>query len=72
MAKKNTKSQITKDLETIASHISETLYYHSIKIGSGPQYIRHDDYDRLREIAKFLRGPDGQIAHEFGRESLPW
>lgn len=64
-------------LEQIADHISETLYYASGAIRKAhsqadAKFIRHDDYDRLREIAKRLRGEDGQMAHEMGRSTLPW
>jgi hypothetical protein len=64
-------------LEQIATRISETLYYAGGHIKdahsqSATRFIRHDDYDLLRAMAKRLRGEDGQLAHEIGRTTLPW
>lgn len=55
-----TISPVADDLERIANHISETLYYASgaLKKAStlaDERFIRHDDYDRLRVIAKDIR-----------------
>jgi hypothetical protein len=45
-------------LKRIATHISTTLYYNSDHLGKAysdviaKDFIRHDDYDLLRDIAR--------------------
>lgn len=47
-------------LDRVANHISETLYWASGAIRNShskadEKFIRHDDYDQLRALAKELR-----------------
>lgn len=63
-------------LESVARRLADALYYGTLKPiginGSVSTGLRHDDYDRLRSLAKEMRGESRQLAHEIGRATLPW
>ena len=72
-----TKEEWADKLEKIAERIADTMYDHGSHIGESyngkrGKLITYDDSDYLRILAKELRGPDGQLAHTFGRHTLPW
>ena len=69
-----TKTEWADKLEKIASAIARTVYDHDLAMSKydRERKVMWDDADRLRELAKELRGEDGQFAHELKRQSVPW
>lgn len=70
-----TPFEMADKLERIANAITHTVYNHGTAISKGynaERQVSWDDADILREMAKELRGPSGQFAHDVGRASLPW
>ena len=64
-----------RKLELIANAITHTVYDHGIMISNGyrpERCVNWDDADYLRQTAKEMRGPGGQLAHELSRKTLPW
>jgi hypothetical protein len=60
-------------LERLADRLSIALYHDKVgPVGLESSGLRHDDYDRLRAIARAERGVDGQFARDLKRSTLPW
>lgn len=70
-----TATEWADKLEHIANAISHTVYDYGHKISEGykpERQINWDDADYLRQLAKSLRGEEGQFTHELKRTTVPW